>query len=92
MKLVAPVHLLIRLLRGVLGIVFILLQSNKSPHKLRIHLRSSLDQNVSQSQPALYKTKNQEIKPELTMTPLYCLLTLLRSTLKALRFLEQLPS
>ena len=92
LNLIAPDHLLTGLFKGVLTITFIQLPSDEARDKLQICLRSSLSEYEFQSQSALYNNKKRKLMTGLTMSSLYCLLTVLPSTLEALGILDQLPS
>ena len=92
LNLVAPDHLLTGLFKGVLTIAFMQLPDDEARDKLQICLRSSLSEYGFQSQSALYKTKNRKLVPGLSMSSLYCLLTVLPSTMQALGLLQELPS
>ncbi len=92
LNLVAPDHLITGLFKGVLLIIFMQLPDDDARDRLQICLKSSLAEFGFQSQSVLYKCKKKKLVPGLSMSILYCILTVIPSTLQALNLLEDLPS
>lgn len=92
LNLVAPDHLISGLFKGVLTIIFVQLQSDSAREQVQICLKSVLNEFGFQSQSLLYNTKKKKLVPGLSMSTLYCILTVLPSTLNALNYLDSLPS
>lgn len=92
LNLIAPDHLITGLFKGLLTITFIQLPDNTARDKLQICLRSSLSEFGFQSQFVLFNNKKKKLVPGLSMSILYCILTVLPSTLQALKLLDQHPA
>ena len=92
LNIVAPDHLISGLFKGVLTIVFIQLTKEDIRDNLQILLRSALSTFGFQSQSVLFKSKTRKLVPGLSMSTIYCILTVLPSCLKALDALDSLPS
>lgn len=92
LNLIAPDHLITGLFKGVLTIIFLQLNSASDRDRVQICLRASLCEHGFQSQTLFYTEKKKKLVPGLSMSCLYCILTVLPTTLEALDLLEQLPS
>lgn len=92
MMLVTPEHLSTGLFKGVLTAAIMQLQSEAPREKFHIHFRYSLTQYGFQGQSALYQIKKQKRMQGLALSSLFCLLTMLPRTVKALDIIDKLPS
>ena len=89
LNIIAPDHLLTGLTKGVLTVVFLQLANETERIKVQISLKASLAEYGYQTQTVLFK-KNKLVSG-LSMSVLYCLLTLLPTTLQSLGLLQALP-
>lgn len=92
LNIVAPDHLISGLFKGVLTIVFIQLPTEKMIEEVQIYLTSILSTFGFQSQSLLFKAKQKKLVPGLSMSVLYCILTVLPGVLSALNCTDCLPS
>ena len=92
LNLVAPDHLLSGLFKGVLTIVFIQLPGNDERSKVEVCLKAALKEFGFQSQSAFFKPKKAKLVPGLSMSNLFCILTVLPPILEGLGVLDKLPS
>ena len=92
MNLIAPDHLITGLFKGLLTITFIQLDNDDAREKLDVYLKVLLSEFGFQSQSTIFKRKKKKLVPGLSMSILYCLLTVLPSTLKALGLFDRHPA
>ncbi len=92
LNLVAPDHLLTGIFKGLLTIVFTQLPNDTERDRVEICLKSALCKYGFQTQTVLYKRKKRKLVPGLSMSVLYCLLTVLPITLESLDLIKDLPS
>ena len=92
LNLIAPDHLITGLFKGILTIIFIQLPNDTKRDEVQIYLKSALSMYGFQSQSILFKNGKKKLVPGLSMSSLYCILTVLPSILKALNVLDSLPS
>ncbi len=92
LNLIAPDHLISGLFKGLLTITFIQLTDDTARNKLQICFRASLSEFGFQSQWVLFKNKKKKLVPGLSMSSLFCILSVLPSTLQALGMFETHPA
>lgn len=92
LNLIAPDHLLTGLFKGILLIIFIQLPSDDAREKLQQYLRELLTEHGFQGHSVLYKRAKKKLVPGLSMSTLYCILTVLPVVLQSLHLLDSLPS
>lgn len=92
LNVVAPNHLITRLFKEILTIIFLELLDNKNKDRLQIFLKSTISKYGFQSQSVLFKTKKHKLVPRLSIYTLYFLLTFLPSILQSIDLLEKYPA